>query len=456
MGAFLHIVRSEWTKFRSLRLMVWGSLAVVVLTVVLSLLTGSTEVIANAPLGTCRFVYQPLTGDGTLVARAATQEPMSGDPNGAQPKAGIMLKESLDRDSRYAALMVTPDTGVRLQANFKTDIAGSRSRAPRWLKLARAGDIVTGYESADGIAWDRVGEVRLGSAPRMVYIGLFSAAPGVVGNVSDGTAEAASSRFDGVSVTPGPGGQWQHRDVGEPPVEGSSTETDGTFVLAGSGDIWYAPITNVDRTASLLKAVILGLMVVVALSVLFVTSEYARGTIRTTFAASPWRGRVLAAKATVVGGVALAVGLPASFAVYTIALVRERDTFVPAKGLPHLLPLSDPTALRAVVGTAMVLALVALFSLGVGVILRRTAAAVTLVIAVVLVPVVLSALVGPEQARQLELVTPSGAFAIQRTMTDTVTAGPDPVGPWTGFAVLGAYTAGVLAVAYRLLRRRDA
>jgi hypothetical protein len=456
MRAFGRVLRAEWTKFASLRLMVWGSLAAAVLTVVLSLLTGSTNVIANAPLGTCRFVHQPLTGDGSLVVRVATQEGVSGDPSGPQAKAGIMIKESTDRESRYAALMVTPDLGVRLQANFTTDIAGSKSRAPRWLKLTRSGAIATGYESADGVAWSRVGQVDLGPVPRTLRIGLFSAAPGVVGNVSDGTAEAASSRFERVSIAPGPGAPWRHQDVGEPPVQGSSTEVAaGAFLVAGSGDLWYAPITGVDRTGNILKGIVIGLMIIIAMSVLFVTSEYARGMIRTTFAASPRRGRVLAAKAVVVGGTAFAAGVPATFAGYAIALLREGDTFVPAGGLPRLQPLSDPTVLRAVVGSALLLALVAVFSLGVGMILRRTAAAVTLVIGVVVLPVALGGLVGPDQARQLELLTPSGGFAIQRTVTETLSGGPAPVAPWAGFAVLCSYAAGAMAVAYWLLRRRD-
>ena len=44
-----------------------------------------------------------------------------------------------------------------------------------------------------------------------------------------------------------------------------------------------------------------GLIVVIVVGAMFITAEYRRGLIRTTFAASPARGRVLAAKAVVTG-----------------------------------------------------------------------------------------------------------------------------------------------------------
>ena len=47
----------------------------------------------------------------------------------------------------------------------------------------------------------------------------------------------------------------------------------------------------------------------IALGALFITAEYRRGMIRTTFAASPHRGRVLAAKAIVIGTVTFVAGL---------------------------------------------------------------------------------------------------------------------------------------------------
>ena len=55
-----------------------------------------------------------------------------------------------------------------------------------------------------------------------------------------------------------------------------------------------------------------GLIAVVVVGTMFITAEYRRGLIRTTFAASPRRGRVLAAKAIVIGAVTFAAGLAAA------------------------------------------------------------------------------------------------------------------------------------------------
>jgi hypothetical protein len=78
--------------------------------------------------------------------------------------------------------------------------------------------------------------------------------------------------------------------------------------VTGSGDVsgygiasWRNP-GNDDMVVNSLAGVQIGLMAVVALGVLFATSEYKTGTVRTTFAASPRRGRVLVAKAIVLSG----------------------------------------------------------------------------------------------------------------------------------------------------------
>ncbi len=72
--------------------------------------------------------------------------------------------------------MVTPEHGVRMQAMFDTDLAGGTQTAPRWLKLTRTGNTVTGYESADGHDWRQVGTVTV-ALPRDAEIGLFVASP---------------------------------------------------------------------------------------------------------------------------------------------------------------------------------------------------------------------------------------------------------------------------------------
>jgi len=107
------------------------------------------------------FVHLPLTGDGTVTARVGSQQ---GTEEWA--KAGVMLKASTTAGSPYAAMMVTPGHGTRLQATFATDLAGSASAAPRWLRLTRSGNTVTGYESAEPGRRRGAGPARLGGGQR--------------------------------------------------------------------------------------------------------------------------------------------------------------------------------------------------------------------------------------------------------------------------------------------------
>ena len=72
-----------------------------------------------------------------------------------------MIKAGTEPGASYAAIMATPDHGVRMQHDFLHDTAGrpgaALAESPRWLRLTRTGDTVTGAESADGRRWTEVG-----------------------------------------------------------------------------------------------------------------------------------------------------------------------------------------------------------------------------------------------------------------------------------------------------------
>jgi len=192
----------------------------------------------------------------------------------------------------------------------------------------------------------------------------------------------------------------------------------------------------------------------------FVTAEFRLHLIRTTFIASPRRGRVLAAKAVVLGTVTFIVGLvSALIAVVVITQLRRS-----AGGI--VLPVSVLTEVRVVVGTAALLALSAVFALAVGTILRRSAAALTVTILLTVLPYLLAVTPGilPAGVEQwLVRVTPAAAFAVQQSIqhypqvTQDYTPGNGyfPLAPWAGFAVLCAWAALALTFAVFLLRRRD-
>jgi len=198
----------------------------------------------------------------------------------------------------------------------------------------------------------------------------------------------------------------------------------------------------------------------VVIGVMFITAEYRRGLIRTTFAASPRRGRVLAAKAVVLAAVTFTAGLVA-----TVITVPLGQHLLHENGYP-IYPTAALTEARIVLGTAGLLAVSAVLALAVGALLRRSAGAVTVVIVGIVLPYLLAILSGvlPTAAEQwLVRVTPAAAFAIQQSIPAhpqvdaayTPGTGYFPLAPWAGFAVLCAWAAAALALAVFVLRRRD-
>ncbi len=391
----------------------------------------------------------------------------------AWAKAGLIVKANTTQGSPYAAIMATATHGVRMQYDFTHDVAGSvttvSKTSPRWLRLTRSGDKLTGYESADGQQWTKVGVATLSGLPSSVQAGMFVASPDndvttaeVVGTSTQGGPSKATATFDNVSVQGGqPSGSWQGGEVGDnglgdlPPF----TQSGGIFAVTGSGDIGPMASSGGDNntiSGSLIGAFV-GLMAMVVIGALFITAEYRRGLIRTTLTASPRRGRVLAAKAVVLACVVFVLGLAAS--AFTMWFVdrqrRSNGTYIP--------PASALTEIRVLAGTAAVLAVAAVLALAVGVIVRRSAAAVSAAIALTVLPYILG--VSSVGALQWMLrVTPAAGFAVQETLhrypqVDGVyvaSAGYYPLSPSAGFGVLLAWTALALGLAVVLLRKRDA
>ena len=203
----------------------------------------------------------------------------------------------------------------------------------------------------------------------------------------------------------------------------------------------------------------MALIAVIVVATMFMTAEYRRGLIRVTFAAAPGRGRVLAAKAAVVASVTFVAGLAGATGAVLAGerLLRANGNFI--------LPASFLGNVRVVAGTAALLAVAAVLALALGAIFRRSAGAVTVVIALITLPYLLALTVLRGGAGGLAAaVTPAAAFAIQQTTPQypqvsaayTVGNGYFPLAPWAGFAVLCAYTVVAMGVAVVLLRRRDA
>ncbi len=519
-AGFGWLLRSEWTKFRTVRGWVIGMIIAALLTVFVGLFAAGNGNIScqinggpsrtgkaclpyvpHGPGGqvvtdSFNFAHQALTGNGSMTVRMTALINEYPNVNGPRPvgsdsgmppwaKAGIIIKQNLHQGSAYAAMMVTASHGVRMQYNYTGDMAGLpgnvSAASPRWLRLTRSGGTITGYDSADGTHWARVGTVQLAGLPATVQVGMFATSPEVTsvssafgGSTDNSGSTEVAGVFDHVTVSGAPaGGKWADTAVGgggplgAPGAGGPSgfQTAKGRYTLTGSGDI--APVVpgpgsgfpsgTVEQS---LAGVFIGLIAIVTVAAMFFTAEYRRRLIRTTLAATPRRSQVLAAKAVVAGAAAFVTGLVAATIAMAVGVrLQERNGVV-------VLPVPALTEVRVVVGTAALLAVDAVFAVALGAILRRSAAAITLAIVTVVLPFLLTALnVFPAGVGSWLLrVTPAAGLAIQQsvprypqvTLVVSPAQGVYPLAPYTGFAVLCLWAAAALALAVYLLRRRDA
>jgi ABC-2 type transport system permease protein len=205
-----------------------------------------------------------------------------------------------------------------------------------------------------------------------------------------------------------------------------------------------------DTVLISLSGTLVSQIIVAALGVVAITSEYATGTIRATFAASPRRYVVLAAKAGVLAAAVLGAGLLASLgSFFAGSAILPSGGFTPANGY-ETLSLADGATLRAVTGGALYLALLALLGLGIGAIARQTGAALTAMLGLMLLPVLIAGVIGGDAGWTLQKLAPMTAgLCVQATVPGA------PLGPAAGLGVAGAWAAGALLVAFVLTARRD-
>src|SRR6266480_6134859 len=207
---------------------------------------------------------------------------------------------------------------------------------------------------------------------------------------------------------------------------------------------------NADLTNNVLAGVVPGLLLIGVLGVLVMTSEYTSGMIRATLAAAPRRPLLLAAKAAVCGAMSLAVGEAASF----LAFFAGGAAFRHGISAPTL---SQPGVLRAVLLGGASYCPIGLLGLGLGAIIRHTAAA----IAVLVVGVYLIAQIVGAATHAVAAYMPIFIIGNSLTTTRPVLCGgaaqcPHVLSAWTGLAVLSLYAAVALAAGGWLLARRDA
>lgn len=236
----------------------------------------------------------------------------------------------------------------------------------------------------------------------------------------------------------------------------STTWTLVSLVVLGAGLTALICATSADWLASSdadespASFVTWGLMIsqvtAVVLGVLVVSNEYGTGMIRTTVAATPRRGRVLLAKCGVAMAVLFVVGTITAFVGYFAG-----NASLEAHGVG--VPLGEDGVIRALVGNGLYLAVLGLFAAALAFLVRHTAAAISIALALVFVVGNLVILIPGAAGEWLTKLMPGNAGGGIGMVT---TFNPDALGPWTGFAVFCLETGVLLAFAAARFIRRDA
>ena len=201
------------------------------------------------------YAYKTLTGAGSIIARVESVELTD-----VWAKAGVMIRETLDAGSKFAAVYVmptnpdgTPTQGCRFQARTDTDIDATSDTgvetaeqravtAPYWAKLERD---VTGnfraYYASDGVNWQTITWRPTVSMGSTVYIGLAL--------TSHNAASTCQAMFSGVQTTGTVTGQWQSQDIGI-----TSNAAEPLYVAISNASGAPAVVANADPAAATIDA----------------------------------------------------------------------------------------------------------------------------------------------------------------------------------------------------------
>jgi ABC-2 type transport system permease protein len=203
-------------------------------------------------------------------------------------------------------------------------------------------------------------------------------------------------------------------------------------------------IRGFDPTNQSLTGIALGQLTIGLLGVLMITGEYGSGPIRSSLAATPRRPLFVGAKIIVIAAVSLVVGEILTFGCFFTGRVI-------LSGHAPVATLGQPGVLRALLLTGAYLALLGMFGLGLGVIIRHTAGAITAFVAIIfLLPTLLQPLSAhgdPNRFTPEQILANSVAAVVHQS---------GQLNPVVGFFLMALYCAVTLGLGMVLLNRRDA
>ncbi|MHC4206113.1 MAG: hypothetical protein ACYSTT_15795 [Planctomycetota bacterium] len=173
-------------------------------------MTARSDNIAD-PADSFHYVYKQLSGTGSIVVKVESVTETS-----TSAKAGVMIRETLTPDSKFAMVFSRPDGATRFRRRDETgeslNSVDNTLAVPHWVKLERdAAGLLTASHSTDGINFVPLDDPALGSSAtiqmsNIVYIGLALS--------SNNPEDTCTAVFSEVSTTGTITGQWQSQDIG--------------------------------------------------------------------------------------------------------------------------------------------------------------------------------------------------------------------------------------------------
>ena len=183
------------------------------------------------------YLYKQVSGDVNIIARVTAVQAVN-----AATKGGVMIRDSLTPNGAHASMFMTAGNGLAFvqraaAGGVATSTTSGTTAAPYWLKLELRADMVTAFQSADGLAWTTVGAVRL-TLPSPYYVGLAVS--------SEDAQNLATATFDNVLVS-APSAQNQPPTISLTAPETSITyPAPATMTIAASAADTDGTISSVD------------------------------------------------------------------------------------------------------------------------------------------------------------------------------------------------------------------
>ncbi len=191
-----------------------------------------------------RYTHKTLSGDGSMIARVDSLA-----DSDVWAKGGVMIRETVDPGSAFAAVYLTGDNGCRFQARLEADASAVSDsdvvtdeqialREPVWVKIERVGNTFNGYYSTNGADWTAMAwNPQTIAMANDVTIGLALTSHNAT--VSTGAA------FAEVTSTGNVTGNWQMAEIGAAqPTEGNDPQPLYVAIEDGAGHV--AVVTHPD------------------------------------------------------------------------------------------------------------------------------------------------------------------------------------------------------------------